>query len=76
MQAQITREISNGKVWLKTVHRGVEYSIARGEFGWTVYTRRLALGRFNIGSVRVFPTLAAATEKYKVFLGIELINAL
>lgn len=62
-------EFANGKTYLTTTSRGVEYTACKSsaETGWTVYTNRLSLGRFNAGGVKMFASLDALCVGCKAF---------
>ena len=67
----ITREILNGKVYVSTVSRGTEYCLCRNADAWIVRTRRLGLGRHNLGGCKHFATLADVAAGCKVFGTVE-----
>jgi hypothetical protein len=72
----LTREIHNGTAYLSTEYRGTAYTLCRCQWGWEVSTRRLSLGRHNMGGVKIFKTLADVQANCKAFAGVELTEAL
>lgn len=77
MSAQlITREIHDNTVYLATTYRGTIYTLRRSPWAWEVSTRRLALGRGNIGGVKHFDTLADVRANCKAFAGVELLDSI
>jgi hypothetical protein len=72
----LTREVHNGTVYLTTEYRGTEYTLRRSQWGWELSTRRLALGRFNMGGFKRFETLDAVQAGCKAFAGVDLLGAL
>lgn len=65
--------IANGNKYTTVVHRGTEYTLMRQGGAWGVATRRLALGRFNAGGFKYFPTLEAVKAGCKAFAGADLV---
>jgi hypothetical protein len=64
----------NGTQYVTTEARGVQYTLAPHGDGWGVYTRRLALGRWNAGGFKAFNTLqdvAANCRAFADFYGME-----
>jgi hypothetical protein len=76
MEAVIKREVHNGKVYIATVRRGVEYTLTRQHDHWVVYTRRLALGRLSFPGVRHYKTLADMQANCKAFAGTDILEAM
>jgi hypothetical protein len=72
----ITRGIHNGATYLKTEYRGTSYILRRSQWGWELTTKRLALGRYNVGGRKRFQTLAEVQANCKAFAGVELTEAL
>jgi hypothetical protein len=72
----ITREVQNGTTYLTAEYRGTMYTLCRGQFGWELSTRRIALGRFNAGGFKRFDTLAQAAASCKAFAEVEIFEAL
>ena len=67
MQA-FTTEVVNGKKYITTVSRGTEYTACQSDSGgWYVYTRRIALGRFNAGGVKLFDSIVSLCAGCKAF---------
>lgn len=62
-----TRTIHNGQLYVSATSRGTEYCLQRLGDGWFVSSRRLALGRHNVGSGRHFATLADVAAGCKAF---------
>ena len=73
---QLTREVSNGTVYLTTEYRGTAYTLRRSQWGWELSTKRLSLGRYNVGGFKRFDTLADVQANCKAFAGLELTEAL
>lgn len=71
-----TKTIENGKAYTSTVHRGTEYTIRHGEWGWELTTRRLSLGRWNLGGFKRFDTFTALQESCKAFAGLNLLDVM
>jgi hypothetical protein len=74
--AQITRTVANGVAYMTTEYRGTEYTLRRGSFGWELTTRRLSLGRWNMGGFKRFETLADVQANCKAFAAVDLVEAL
>ena len=68
--------IANSNKYTTVIHRGTEYTLMRMGDAWGVATRRLALGRFNAGGFKYFPTLEAVKAGCKAFGGVELAEVL
>lgn len=68
--------IVNGQKYLTTVRRGVEYTLMRSGDGWGVASRRLALGRFNVGGYRSYATLADVKVNCKAFTDVDITQIL
>ena len=73
---QLTREVSDGTVYLTTEYRGTAYTLRRSQWGWELTTKRIALGRWNAGGFKRFATLADVQVGCKAFAGLQLANAL
>lgn len=71
----IARNIHNGHVYLSTEYRGVAYVLRRSKFGWELSTRRLSLGRMNMGGLKRFDTLEAVRAGCKAFAAVDLMDA-
>ena len=48
----ITKEVIDGKPYYSTVRRGVSYCAYQTNADWFVSSRRISLGRWNVGSGR------------------------
>lgn len=72
----LTREIHNGTTYLATEYRGTAYTLRRSQWGWELSTKRLSLGRYNVGGFKRFETLADVQANCKAFAGVELTEAL
>lgn len=72
----LTREVHNGTVYLTAEYRGTAYTLRRSQWGWELSTKRLSLGRYNVGGFKRFDTLAEVQAKCKAFAGVELTDAL
>jgi len=72
----ITRKIANDTVYLATEYRGTEYTLRRSQWGWELTTRRIALGRWNMGGFKRFATLEAVKAGCKAFAAVDLVEAL
>jgi hypothetical protein len=72
----LTREVANGMTYLTTEYRGTEYTLRRGEWGWELTTRRISLGRWNMGGFKRFETLEEVKAKCKAFAAVDLLEAL
>ena len=57
----------DGRQYVNTTARGTAYTLSKSGDEWHVYTRRLALGRWNVGGFRAFPTLKSVAENVKAF---------
>ena len=73
---QITREVANGTVYLTTEYRGTAYTLRRSQWGWELTTKRISLGRWNMGGFKRFDTLADVQAGCKAFAGVDLTEAL
>lgn len=62
--------------YLQKTYRGTEYTLRRFRGGFELTTRRLALGRWNIGGCKFFGSLAEVQSGCRAFTGIELMAAL
>ena len=60
----------NGSKYITATARGTEYTLMRLGDAWFVSSRRLALGRGNIGGGKHYDTLAEVAAGCKAF-GIE-----
>jgi hypothetical protein len=56
-----------GRQYVSTTARGVAYTMSKAGEEWHVYTRRLALGRWNMGGFKRFDSLAAVATGCKAF---------
>lgn len=74
---EFSTSIANGKKYISTTYRGSEYTLVQNEFGWNVWTRRIGYGgRFHVGSVKCFDTLADVAKSCKAFGAAEQIISL
>lgn len=71
-----TRTIHDGKLYITAQHRGTEYCLMRLGDAWFVGSKRLGLGRYNIGGGKHYETLADVAAGCKAFGGIENLNRL
>lgn len=62
-----TKTIINNSVYITATYRGTEYTLSRLCDAWFVSTRRIALGRWNMGSGKYYATLAAVAAGCKAF---------
>ena len=55
--------------YVSTVYRGCKYMVykCKGDGDWCVTSRRLALGRSNVGGCRYYNTLAEVSNDRKDF---------
>lgn len=73
MQNAIQMTSHEGREYFTTVARGTEYTASKGTYGWEVYTRRLALGRFNVGGFKRFSSLADVSANVRAFAGLDML---
>jgi len=72
----ITAEIIDNVTYYTTVRGGVEYTAYQNAMGgWYVLTKRLALGRPNIGGCKNFDSVNAVSSSVKAFFGLNLLVA-
>lgn len=66
-----------GKTYYTAIARGVEYTACESKVtnNWFVYTRRLALGRSNMGGVRYYESVEALAANCKAFAGLDVLLA-
>lgn len=69
----ITAETLDGVTYYSATRRGVEYMAFDSMSGWGVSTRRLALGRMNVGGFKYYSGPAEISEKVKAFAGLALL---
>ena len=62
-----TLDVIDGRAYLSTTARGVEYTLQRLAGAWFVSSRRLALGRGHIGGGKHYATLEAVATGCKAF---------
>lgn len=68
---QVTQTEVNGTVYYTTTARGVAYTLRRKRDGeWELSSRRLSLGRHNVGSTKFFANLEALEAAIAAFRGI------
>lgn len=68
----ITASVNEGRTYYTATRNGTEYTLAPAFGGkWFVYSRRLALGRFNTGGGKHYDTLAAVSAGCKALAGID-----
>lgn len=60
-----------GRDYYTAVRAGVEYTAMKDSSGWGVATRRLALGRFNTGGFKRYPSLAELAHGCRAFRGLD-----
>lgn len=60
-----------GRNYFTATARGVEYTAGRDSIGWGVWSRRLALGRSNVGGFKRYPSLEALAQGCKAFRGLD-----
>lgn len=72
----IQQTTTEGRDYFTAIRRGVEYTAMRQGDAWGVASRRLALGRWNMGGFKHYPTIEAVETGCKAFAGLsQLINA-
>jgi len=76
MQAAYKTTVANGKKYISTVSRGVEYTLMRQGEGWGVASRRQALGRFNAGGFKSYETFDAVRTGCKAFAALPITSAM
>lgn len=69
----IQKTTIDGCDYYTSTRAGVEYTAMKDSVGWGVASRRLALGRFNIGGFKRYPSLAALAEGCKAMRGLDLL---
>ena len=58
----------NGTQYVTTEARGVRYTLCKSSGQWQVYTKRLGYGgRFHMGGVKVFASLADVARNCRAF---------
>lgn len=62
-----TVSITNGLKYISAEYRGTSYCLSRNGDGWFVSSRRLALGRWNMGGGKCYATLADVAAGCKAF---------
>jgi hypothetical protein len=67
MQTTPTKSILNNSPYITATYRGTEYTLSRLCDAWFVSTRRIALGRWNMGGGKYYATLAAVAAGCKAF---------
>lgn len=68
--ATIEQQTIEGTTYYTTVSRGTRYSLRHYKGEWELYSKRLALGRSNVGSFRFYNTLEQIEAEVKAFAGI------
>ncbi|MBF6615571.1 MAG: hypothetical protein ITG07_02485 [Candidimonas sp.] len=71
--ATIEQSNIEGVSYYTVVSRGTRYSLRQHKGEWELYSKRLALGRSNIGSYRFFRSLEEVEASVKAFSGIKLL---
>lgn len=69
----IQQTTTDGRDYFTTTRRGVEYTAMRQGDAWGVASRRLALGRWNVGGFRHYATLGDLEAGCKAFAGLSLL---
>jgi hypothetical protein len=64
-------EVVNNKKYFTAIYKGTEYTLYELCGDWFLSTRRLALGKSNIGGGKYFDTLKAVSEGCKAFGDVE-----
>lgn len=65
-----------GDTTYEAEHRGTQYYLRLDVLGrWEVWSRRKALGRMNVGSIRHFDTLAEVSDQITAFQGLTALLA-
>jgi len=68
---EVTQAEVNGIVYYTTTARGVAYTLRRKRSGeWELSSRRLSLGRHNVGSTKFFASLDELEASIKARRGI------
>ena len=65
----------DGTTYYSATARGVEYTAHLNAVGWFVSSRRIALGRSNIGSGRYYASLTALAAGCKAFASLDILVA-
>lgn len=68
--------VIDGRKYVSTERRGVEYTLQRLGDGWFVSSRRLALGRSNMGGGKHYATLEAVKTGCAAFAACDLLEVL
>jgi len=63
--------IHDGREYFTATARGVEYTASREADGWGVWSRRLALGRRNVGSFKRYASAAELAAACRAFRGLD-----
>lgn len=71
-----TTHIADGKKYLTATYRGTEYTLMRNGDGWGVASRRLSLGRFNLGGFKCYRTFDDVAKGCKAFASLDIATAL
>ena len=72
----ITTEIIDGVKYISSIYRGTEYTLYNSNGSWWCGSRRLALGRMNMGGGKYYVTLQDIVDGCKAFGNIEELIAL
>lgn len=76
MQAAYSTEVINGTKYVTTTSRGIEYTLQRLCGKWFVSSRRLALGRGNIGGGKYYATFDEVRDGCKAFAALPMTAAM
>lgn len=71
MSGLIETSVVDGTTFFKATRNGVEYWAYENWRGWNVTSQRLALGRRNPGTFRLFATVADVSASVKAFAGLD-----
>ena len=71
-------QIIDGINYVSTVYRGCKYMVyqCKTDGDWCVTSRRLALGRSNVGGCRYYNTLAEVSNDRKAFYDLNKLTAI
>lgn len=71
----ISAETLDGVTYYSATRRGVEYMAFDGLSGWGVSTRRLALGRMNVGGFKYYDSVEQISATVAAFRGLDMLIA-
>lgn len=71
MKSIITATKIKETTYYKTTMNGVEYIASTMGDQWFTQSRRIALGRFNVGTIKYYPSLEALASNCKAFAGLD-----